>query len=249
MFKTLVWLLLLLVSGVTVAAGPTAAKLEKALAAILPGVSLNEVKASPIPGLYEVVAGGEVFYATADGSYLVTGDLIDVNEQENLTETKRGAIRLGLINAVGEERMIIFEPKDPKRTITVFTDVDCRFCQKFHLDVPKLVKSGIRVRYLLYPRNGIDSETYEKSVAVWCADDRKKAIGIAKAKGKLGKLEPRTCPNPVADHYRLARRIGVRGTPTIVLDTGKMLTGYVPPAKLLALLNLGASVAKQSAKP
>lgn len=218
---------------------------EKALARAMPGVTVDGMRAAPVPGLYEVTLGTQVIYATTDGKYLLTGDLIDLRKQVNLTEVRRGEIRLGIINAVSEERMIIFEPKQVKRTITVFTDVDCPYCAKFHLDVPTLLKGGVRVRYLMFPLRGLDSPTYERSVSVWCADDRRKAIGIAKARGRL---EPRTCPNPVADNYRLAQRIGVRGTPTIILDDGRLLTGYVPPDELFAMLGIGAAVARGTAR-
>lgn len=247
MAKTLPYLFfLLLISGFAVAAEPGPAALKQTLAKVFPGIAPKSVQPSPIPGLYEVVIGADVFYATADGKYLVTGSLIDVETRENLTEGRRGQLRLALIDAVGEENMIIFKPRRPKRTITVFTDIDCPYCAKFHLDVPKLVKSGVKVRYLLFPRNGLDSSTYKRSVAVWCAADRKKAIGAAKAGGKL-KL--RTCQNPVAKHYRLGQHLGVQGTPTIVLPDGRMVPGYVPPPELLALLGLGKRAAGREEKP
>src|SRR5690606_28096237 len=102
-----------------------------------------------------------------------------------------------------------------------------------HLDVPELTKNGVKVRYLLFPRTGVQGDTYRKSVAVWCAADRVKAVGTVKAGGKI---EMKTCPNPVEAHYRLGRELQVNGTPTIFLDNGKMLGGYVPSARLLAIL-------------
>ncbi len=219
----------------SVIAGETPKKLRKALQQLLPGVELNEIKPAVIQGLFEINIGTEIFYATADGRHLIRGEIIDMKTRENLTKVKRGKLRLALINDVDEKKMIIFSPKKVRRTITVFTDVDCSFCRKFHLDVPELVKNGLRIRYLLFPRNGLDSETYKKSVAVWCAQDRRKAMGIAKA-GK--KLAFKTCKNPVAEHYRLANLVGVQGTPTIVFENGYMISGYASPAKLLAYLGL-----------
>ena len=131
--------------------------------------------------------------------------------------------------------MIVIGPDKPKRTLTVFTDVDCGYCAKFHLDVPALNKQGVKVRYLFYPRTGINSESYRRAVAVWCADDRVKAIGIAKAGGKLNM---KTCPNPVASHYQLGQRLDINGTPSIFLDDGKVLPGYVPAPRLLGILGL-----------
>ncbi len=245
MFRLLATLLALHTATAT-AGGPVPEPVKAALRALLPGVSVENVAPAPASGLYEVAVGANVYYVTADGQHLIDGNMIDVDTRANLTEQRRGELRLDLIGQVNTEDMIVFAPPRPERTITVFTDVDCPYCAKFHRDVPELVESGLKVRYLLFPRAGLDSSTYEKSVAVWCAEDRKKAIGMAKAGDEL---EARQCENPVADHYRLGRRVGVRGTPTIMLDDGRMLTGYVPPAKLRRLLGLGEGAAGVAAKP
>ena len=193
------------------------------------------VKPSPVSGMYEVEHDSKIFYATGDGKYVFMGDVLDLHSQTNLTEARRAAIRMRLLNDVGEANMIVIGPDKPKRTLTVFTDVDCGYCAKFHLDVPALNKEGVKVRYLFYPRTGIGSESYKRAVAVWCASDRAKAIGIAKARGKL---DMKTCANPVESHYQLGQRLDVNGTPTIFLDDGKMLPGYVPAPRLLAMLGL-----------
>src|SRR4030065_1626453 len=125
-----------------------------------------------------------MFYAAADGKYLFMGALVDLGSRSNLTETRRGGARLRLLNQLGEAEMLVIGPDKPKRTVPVFTDVDCPYCSKFHLDVPALNKAGVKVRYLLYPRAGIGSESYKRAVAVWCARDRAKAIGIAKSGGQ-----------------------------------------------------------------
>lgn len=193
------------------------------------------VKPSPVTGMYEVEFDSKIFYATSDGKYLFMGDVMDLRSHSNLTETRRAAIRMRMLNEVGEENMIVIGPDKPKRTLTVFTDVDCPYCAKFHLDVPALNKQGVKVRYLFYPRAGIGSESYKRTVAVWCAKDRAKAIGIAKAGGKL---DMKTCPNPVESHYQLGQRLDIGGTPAIFLDDGKALPGYIPAPRLLAMLGL-----------
>lgn len=207
------------------------AELERAF----PELKSASVKPSPVSGMYEVEHDSKIFYTTSDGKYLFMGDVMDLRAQTNLTEARRAAIRTRLLDAVGEQNMIVIGPDKPKRTLTVFTDVDCGYCAKFHLDVPALNKQGVKVRYLFYPRTGIGSESYKRAVAVWCADDRVKAIGIAKARGKL---DMKTCANPVESHYQLGQRLDVGGTPTIFLDDGKLLPGYVPAPRLLAILGL-----------
>ena len=214
---------------------PEMKQVKASLVSAFPELSAATVKPGPVSGMYEIEFGAKVFYATSDGKYLFMGDLVDMGTHTNLTEARRATIRMRLLDEVGEQNMIVMGPANPKRTLTVFTDVDCGYCAKFHLDVPALNKQGVKVRYLFYPRTGLHSESYKRAVAVWCADDRVKAIGVAKAGGKL---DMKTCANPVEKHYRLGERLDVNGTPTMFLDDGKILPGYIPAPRLLSMLGI-----------
>src|SRR5262245_59597388 len=179
------------------------------LAKLLPGSEPDSIKPSAIPDLYEVVLGPHVVYVSADGRYLIQGDMLDIDNRENLTEHKRAASRLAAIEKMGESTMIVFAPEQVKHTVTVFTDVDCPYCVKLHSEVPDLNRLGIKVRYLAFPRAGLRSESYQKMVSVWCASDARQAITDA----KFGKpVKSATCDNPVAAHYSLGQLIGVSGT-------------------------------------
>ncbi len=210
-------------------------QVKSSLVRAFPELSAASIKPGPVSGLYEISFDAKVFYATSDGKYLMMGDLVDIGTHANLTEERRAAVRVRLLDEVGEENMIVIGPAKAKRTLTVFTDVDCPYCAKFHLEVPTLNKQGVKVRYLFYPRAGLQSESYKRMVAVWCASDRVKAIGIAKAGGKL---DMKTCPNPVENHYRLGERLDVNGTPTIFVDNGKVFPGYIPAPRLLSMLGI-----------
>lgn len=214
---------------------PEMKQVKASLVSAFPELSAATVKPGPVSGMYEIEFDAKVFYATSDGKYLFMGDLVDMGAHTNLTEARRATIRMRLLDEVGEQNMIVMGPANPKRTLTVFTDVDCGYCAKFHLDVPALNKQGVKVRYLFYPRTGLHSESYKRAVAVWCAADRVKAIGVAKAGGKL---DMKTCANPVEKHYRLGGRLDVNGTPTLFLDDGKILPGYIPAPRLLSMLGI-----------
>lgn len=211
-------------------------KLKALLQQRLSEISISELKPAPIPGLYEMVFGSRIAYVSADGKYMFTGELIDLENRSNLTAIRRGGLVLKSIENLGEANMIVIGPAQAKRTLTVFTDVDCPYCARLHNEVPRLTQAGVKVRYLLYPRAGKETETYKRAIAVWCAKDRVKAVGVAKSGGKL---EMKTCTNPVDEHVRLGHEVGVEGTPTLVLDDGRVVPGYAPAAELLALLGLG----------
>ena len=216
-------------------AGDDSEKLKQLLQKRLTEISISELKPAPIPGMYEMVFGTRLAYVSADGHYMITGDLVDLESGRNLAAQRRSGLVLKAIDATGENNMIVIGPAKPKRTLTVFTDVDCPYCSRLHLEVPKLTQAGIKVRYLLYPRADKDTETYRRAVAVWCAKDRVEAVGVAKSGGKLAM---KTCTNPVDAHVRLGREVGVQGTPTIVMDDGRVLPGYAPAAELIAALGL-----------
>ena len=162
----------------------TVADPRAALVKLLPaGSKLEDLKPSPIPGIYQFVQGAEVSYLTADGKYFLDGNVYDMSTRENLTEAIRAHARLALINAVPESQMLIFSPKNPHYTITVFTDVDCQYCRKLHSEMAELNKLGVRVRYMFYPRTGPNTESWRKAEVVWCSADRNEALTRAKAGG------------------------------------------------------------------
>ncbi|MBL8260081.1 MAG: DsbC family protein [Candidatus Competibacteraceae bacterium] len=209
---------------------PDLSKLQAALEDEKP----DSIAPSAIPGLYEVVIGGQVLYLSQDGRFAIQGDILDLGSQANLTDRRRGELRGKAIQAVGEDNMVVFGPEGPvKNTITVFTDIDCGYCRKMHGQMAEYNKEGIKIRYLWFPREGIGSEAYQKAVSVWCAQDRREAM----TKAKRGEsIETKTCDNPVKAQYELGQKLGVRGTPSMILETGEMLPGYVPPTQLAQLL-------------
>ena len=216
----------------TPAAGDAADPRVGLLKELPAGAKLDDLRPSPIPGIYEFTQGADVSYLTADGKYFIDGNLNDMGTRANLTEELRTHARLALINAVPESQMVIFSPKNPQYTITVFTDVDCAYCRKLHSEIAEINKLGIRVRYVSFPRTGPNTESWKKAEAVWCAADRNEALTRAKTGAQVDITK--ICePNPVAREYALGQNIGVHGTPAIVTEKGDYIAGYLPPRELL----------------
>jgi len=200
------------------------------VAAKIPGTRPEDVRASPINGIYELKRGAGIAYVTADGRYAFNGDLYDLAANQNLTEQVRRDVRTKLIGAIPESQMLVFGPRDPKYTITVFTDVDCAYCRQLHSQMGEYNQLGIRVRYLLYPRTGPNTESWTKAEQVWCSSNRNDALTAAK---RGLPLATKVCPdNPVARHYALGKDFALDGTPAIIMPSGELLPGYLPPALL-----------------
>lgn len=235
MFKTLAILLGLgaLASGAFADSTDQPPDPRVALVKLLPaGSKVEDLRPSPIPGIFEFSQGADVSYLTSDGKFFLDGNLYDMATRENLTEDLRTKARVALINAVPESQMLIFSPKNPVYTITVFTDVDCGYCRKLHSEMAELNRLGVRVRYMFFPRTGPNTDSWRKAEAVWCAADRNDALTRAKAGGPVD--TSKTCgPNPVAREYALGQSIGVRGTPAIVTESGDYINGYMAPHDLV----------------
>jgi thiol:disulfide interchange protein DsbC len=210
---------------------------QEEIAGMLPGLTAEDVRESPLPGLYEVAVGSQIVYISADRRYLFKGDIIDLSSNESLTEERRNGLRLTEVGALDEKSMVIFEPETVKHTITVFTDVDCTYCRKLHQEIDQLEAAGIRVRYMFYPRYGPGSPGWNKAEAVWCSDDRQAALTLAKSGGEV---VAKACgETPIASHFDMGNRIGVRGTPAILLEDGTLMPGYVPAPELSRMLDKG----------
>jgi thiol:disulfide interchange protein DsbC len=217
-------------------AAPTApvtipADVRARIVAKLPGAQASDVAVSPIPGLYEVAMGGLIAYVSADGKYLLSGNVYDLDTQENLTASRRNSARAKALAAASESNMIVFGPANAKMTVTVFTDIDCGYCRKFHSQIAEVNKSGVRVRYMFFPRTGPGTESWTKAEQVWCAADRREALTRAK---KGDTVKGKTCGDAaVKSQYELGSDLGVEGTPAIFTQTGDYIGGYVTPAELV----------------
>ena len=213
--------------------------IEKKLKKMLPeSIQINSINSTDIKGYYEVnFEGVEPLYVTADGNYLISGDIYLITEEGlvNKSEARRDFQRKALLEGIDVNQFIIFEPKEVKHNVFVFTDVDCGYCRQFHNQIKEYLDLGIKVNYLAYPRAGIGSDSYRRIVSAWCADDPNYSLTVLK---QGGEIKDNVClTNPVENHFNLGRSIGVQGTPSIVTQEGKMIPGYLPPEELLNLLS------------
>ena len=198
------------------------------------GVKPEDLHATPIPGIYELLRGGDAAYVSSDGKFAIIGDMYETGTNNDLTENRRRDLRLKMLAAIPEAQMVVFGPDNPKHTITVFTDMDCAYCRKLHSQISDYNKLGIRVRYIAYPRTGPNTSSWSKAEQVWCSADRRAALTEA----KLGKSLPtKICANnPVATEYQLGQDFNLQGTPTLILGNGEMVSGYLAPDDLAAQL-------------
>ena len=227
---------------VTYAAAGDDAALEDVrakMSTMFESIEPENINRSPVDGWFTIHQGSIIAYVSEDGRYLLQGDLIDLDNQVNLSEQRRNTTRRDLLATLGDDDAILFSPTEVKHSVTVFTDVDCAYCRKLHSQIDEYMDKGIEVRYLLYPRNGPASKAWSTSEEVWCAKDRGEALTLAKLDREF---ETSQCDaSAITNHYGLGRDIGLSGTPAIVLEDGTMIAGYLPPAQLSMRLQQNAA--------
>jgi thiol:disulfide interchange protein DsbC len=220
-------------------------QVRKKVMANLPGIEKEMITPSTAPGLYQIQKGAVFGYVTADGRYLISGDMVDLVSGEEVTEKQRQLSRVAVLKQFGPDSVIEFAPKDPKYVVTVFTDIDCGYCRKLHSEMSLYHAKGIAVRYLFYPRSGPNTESFAKAQSVMCSADRKEALTQAKRGVEI--KTPATCPNPVLKQYEAGEALGINATPMLILPDGEIVRGYVPANALASRLAMGKTpkVAKQ----
>lgn len=203
------------------------------------GFNVASIKSSPMPGVVEVLTDQGLFYASADGNFLLHGKMYGLGDNvSNLTEESLAQVRVdGMVKF--SDAMIVYPAKNEKHVVTVFTDITCGYCRKMHEQMSAYNDKGITVRYLAYPRagvkerNGSYSQGFKDLRSIWCHEDAQTALTKAKTGSSVA---ARICEAPIEEEFNFGRQVGVTGTPAIMLENGMMVPGYQDPDKLFTLL-------------
>ncbi|NQY02661.1 MAG: DsbC family protein [Halieaceae bacterium] len=204
------------------------------------GLKVGTVSESQLPGMLEVqFENGPMVYATPDGGFFLVGDLFAVQGDQfvNLAEQRRDKERVAELAEISSDDMIVFPADGETRShITVFTDATCFYCQKLHQEVPELNKRGVEVRYLAYPRAGVGSDGYRQLATAWCSENPQDTLTKLKNRESVA---DNVCPgNPISSQFELGQKVGVRGTPAIITETGRMIPGYQSADDMMVSLGL-----------
>ena len=204
--------------------GQVKAKLQASL-----GMQVSSIGDAPVSGLLQVMTEKGLFYTSEDGKYLLQARIYNIEDgMRNVTEEALGSVRLGGLKEF-KDAFIEYKADKEKYVVNIFTDITCGYCRKLHNEMDQYNALGITVRYLAFPRGGIKSNSFTDMVSVWCADDKQEAMNNAKAGGTVAN---KNCETKVAEQYAFGQRIGVNGTPNIIMPNGSVIPGYQPPKQL-----------------
>lgn len=185
---------------------------------------VTSVNDTPMKGIYEIVSNGSILYVNEEGTHIIDGNMIDLTSRTSVTDKRLGELHMSILANLSEDDMLVYQPEKPTgRSITVFTDISCGYCQRLHAEIDTLLDNGVAVNYLMFPRAGLDTPAADALESVWCNENQQEAMTTAKSGGRVPSA---SCDNPMEMHVALAREVGLRGTPLIYLDTGERVPGY-----------------------
>ncbi len=226
-FKRIIISTALLITGISNAQSVDLKLLKESASS----VDESSLKSTPVSGLFSIQANGQLLYITADGTKIITGEMIDLKIKKNLTREIQQKIGAKSLSQIKEEDKIIYKAMNEKYIVHVFTDVTCPWCKKLHEQIAQYNDLGITIKFLAYPRAGGDSEVSLAMQSVWCAKDKPKALDDAELRHKIPQ---ETCNGTaVKEQFEIGVSMGVNGTPAIVLSSGEILGGYLPPEDLI----------------
>lgn len=204
------------------------------------GLEIDSIVKSPIKSLYEIVTNTMIFYMSVDGAFLLTGKIYNLETKVDITEKAEKKFRLKNLGLLDSESMIIYKKSGnaKKHVVYVFIEVDEPYSKQLYDQTEDYNKLGFELRYVAYPRLGVEGEGVSKTTAVWCAQDKHKALELAMNGASLKKLKSlKKSYDPSCRSYvhtsKQMTKYRITGLPALIIEDGALLPGYVPPEKLI----------------
>lgn len=212
---------------------------DQLLKAKYPAIEVRESRPSSVENLVELVlTDGQIVYISSDGKRLLAGNLLDLESGANLTEKRRDGLRLETLANNEIDHLFEYPAEEEKATVTVVTDIDCPYCRRLHQQLADYHELGISVRYLMMPRSGPQTVSFDKARYAACASDPSTALTRAMSGEELPVQE---CNDTIMRQFELSRSLQPTGTPAVITESGRMIHGYVPPERLAVELGLDQS--------
>jgi len=219
------------------------AVIRKNLAERLPTLpKIDEIRATPIAGVFEVRFGGtEIIYTDATGDHVFAGAaLIETKTRTDLTEARINKLLEIDFDKLPIKDAVVFKQGPGARKMAVFVDPNCGYCKRFERDIAGM--KDITIYTFLVPILGADSAT--KSRDIWCAKDAPRAWRAWMLDNVVPPKSAAACDSAAIErNLEFSKRNRINGTPVTLLEDGSRKVGAVPVDALEKLL---AALAKKS---
>ncbi len=205
------------------------------------GMKVDSVLRSPMPGVFEVRIGTDVFYTDDKAQYLIMGQIQDLKSGKNYTQERLDGLALeAVFSPANKANALKLVKGNGKREIAVFEDANCGYCKKLRGELEKL--TNVTIYTYLIPILAQDSEV--KMRGVWCAKDRNKSYDDWMMRGVVPAAADERCVVPVEPNQALARNLRVTGTPAMFFSSGKRIPGFIDAPQIEQQLAATATTSK-----
>jgi len=206
---------------------------------IIPNVKVKDVRISPIKAMWEVEFEADakkgLVYIDFSKKYALSGSILDIKGKKNLTQDRYADINRVDVSKIPLKDALLLGNKDAKHKIIVFTDPDCPFCAKLHLELKKVVaeRKDIAFQIKLFPLP-MHKEAFEKARAIVC----EKSLPMLESAFEKKPIPQAKCKTKVIDeNIALANKFGINGTPALILPNGKVFSGYKDAAAIKEMID------------
>lgn len=197
-----------------------------------PRIRIQSIQPSPLPGIYEIYANGQMLYVDKTGQYVLAGgNLFENASKRNLTAERLAELSTIQFDTLPLQNAIEIRKGNGAYKFAVFSDPDCPYCKTLEQRLDKQGLTDYTAYIFLYPLEELHQDARSKAEAIWCTQDRGTAWNAWMKSGKLP--EKASCENPINANKKLGESLGVNATPTIYLNNGKQASS---PEELVAAL-------------
>jgi thiol:disulfide interchange protein DsbC len=209
----------------SMAAAASEATVKAALLKKYPEIPVESVVKSPVAGIYEVFAGGQMIYTDENAAHLfVNANLIDTEKKTNLTEERMSKLTAIRFDQLPLNLAIKKVKGKGTRKLAYFGDPNCGYCKKFEQDLKNI--NDVTIYTFLYPVLGPDS--MEKAKSIWCSKDKIKAWDDQLVNG-VAPTAASTCDTSAIDKtLAFGKQKNITGTPTMFFIDGQRVPGAIP---------------------
>ena len=201
-----------------------AAAIRKNLGERIPALSqIDEIRKTPMAGLYEVRVGTDILYTDAEGNFLIQGNLMDTRSRKNLTEERVEKLTAVKFDELDLKNAITIVRGNGKRKLAVFEDPNCGYCKRFEKDLQKV--NNVTVHLFLIPILGQDS--VDKSRQIWCSMNKAKTWDDWMLRDVTPKGAPSCNTDALTANLDFAKKYRITGTPTLVFADGMRVPGAI----------------------
>mgnify|MGYP003880052979 CR=1 FL=1 len=202
-------------------------------------ISVIAVGRSTVRYLWEVSYESEgkkgLIYLDMPKKHILSGTLLDVQSKKNLTQERLSEINRVNVSQIPLKDALVIGDKNAKQRVIVFTDPECPFCGKLHDAAKKIVseRKDIAFYVKMFPLK-MHPGAYDKAKSIVC-EKSLKLLDDAFEKKPIP--APKCTTSVIDENIKLAEKLGISGTPALIMPDGRVVAGFQNAESLKNLID------------